>query len=375
MSRPLKVLFLTWDFPPAKGGIQIWMFELAKRLPDASVTVLAPAMPGSAAFDASSGLDVRRLRSSSVGQFAWLVHLVWATVSRSVLDRPDLVVCGHVIAGPAALLAKKLLGIRYVVFTHAFEIRRRRRRRLVTRILRGAALVIANSRFTRDSVLSHGVPAERIRIVYPGTDTATGDAAATSDGYDAQAPVILSVSRLVDLYKGHDTVIRALPLIRAKCPGATYVVVGGGPLREFLERLADSLGVRQAVRFEGEVSDTKLAELYRRCDVFVQLSREARSGGGAEGFGIVCLEAGLAGKPIVAGRSGGLPDAIDDGHTGLLVDPMDAASVTDAIVSLLRDPDARGRMGSEGRARVVRDFSIEQMCERSRALFGEAARA
>ncbi|HVZ19661.1 MAG TPA: glycosyltransferase family 4 protein [Vicinamibacterales bacterium] len=374
--QPLRVLFLTWDYPPSKGGIQIWMFELARGLPDARVTVLAPDAAGAAAFDARAGVHVRRLSGASVSQFVWLVQLVWATLLESLIRRPDLIVCGHVVTGPAALVARKLLGVRYTVFTHAFEIRRQRHRRLVTAVLRSASLVMANSRFTRESVRSHGVPPERIRIVYPGAEeraeTAVGTIIAERR---ADGPVMLSVSRLVDLYKGHDTVIRALPLIRAKCPGASYVVVGGGRLREFLERLADSLGVRHAVRFEGEVTDARLAELYRACDVFVQLSREARTGGGAEGFGIVCLEASLAGKPVVAGRSGGLPDAVDDGSTGVLVDPMDLGAVADAVVTILQDRPAAERMGRDGRARVLREFTWEHMVQAARELFAEAARA
>ena len=370
--RPLKVLFLTWDFPPARGGIQVWMFELARRLPDADVTVLAPIAAGARRFDATSGLKVRRLQGASFGQFPWLLQLVIVTLFRALVNRPDLIVCGHVIAGPAALLAKTLLGVPFVVFTHAFEIRRRRRRWLVTQILRSAAVVIANSEFTRDSVLTHGVAPEKIRIVYPGTDVTAVDVA-DEPAVGEHAPTILSVSRLVDLYKGCDTVIRALPLIRAKCPGAIYVVVGSGSLREFLERLAASLGVQDAVRFEGEVTEGRLSQLYASCDVFVQLSREARTGGGAEGFGIVCLEAGRAGKPVVAGRSGGLRDAIADGASGLLVDPMDIGAVSDAVVALLLDPERRAAMGAFARARVVGNFSLEHMAGTARAVFGEAA--
>jgi phosphatidylinositol alpha-1,6-mannosyltransferase len=351
------------------------MYELARRLPDADVLVLAPAVPGAAAFDATSGVRVVRLRGARISQFVWLLQLAAATLFRSLVFRPDVIVCGHVVTGPAALLAKSLFNVPYVVFTHAFEIRRRRLRRPVTQVLRRASLVVANSRFTRDSVLQHGVPQERVRVVHPGAtvvEEAVADAAGARHE-DRDGPTILAASRLVDLYKGHDTMIRALPLIRSKCPGAKYVVVGGGPLREYLERLADSLGVREAVTFEGEVSDERLAALYRSCDVFVQLSREARSGGGAEGFGIVCLEASAAGRPVVAGRSGGLPDALSEGVTGLLVNPIDIGEVAEAIVMLLRDRALSDSLGREGRARVLREFTWDHMARAARTLFAEAA--
>jgi phosphatidyl-myo-inositol dimannoside synthase len=162
-------------------------------------------------------------------------------------------------------------------------------------------------------------------------------------------------------------------LIRSKCPGTRYSVVGGGPLREYLARLAESLDVRQAVTFEGEVSSDRLRRLYQSCDVFVQLSREARTGGGAEGFGIVCLEASAAGKPVVAGRSGGLPDALVDGVTGVLVDPMNIGEVTEAIVGLLRDRERANCLGQAGQSRVRQHFSWEHMAHSARQLFAEAA--
>jgi phosphatidylinositol alpha-1,6-mannosyltransferase len=350
------------------------MYQLARRLPNADIVVLAPASPGDAAFDNLAGLQVRRLASARVGQRLWLAELVAATIARCCIDRPDLIVCGHVVTAPAALAARKLLGVPYAVFTYAFEIRRRRHRRLVTRVLKSAAVVLTDSHFTRESVYSHGVPLHRVRILYPGADVdgSAGEPVPEESRRD-RSPILLSVSRLVDLYKGHDTVIRALPLIHAKCAETRYVIVGGGPLREYLERLARSLGVDRYVVFTGEVDDARLAELYRSCDLFIQLSREARTGGGAEGFGIACLEASAAGKAVIAGRSGGLPDAVSDGVSGVLVDPTDLGGVAEAIISLLRDRSMRERLGRDGRARVLREFTWDHMAQQARTVFAEAA--
>lgn len=372
---PIKVLLLTWDYPPVRGGIQTWMFELARRLPDAQVTILAPAMPGDQSFDAGVGVSVRRLWSARIGQVAWLLHLTVVTFVGCLLRRSDLIVCSHVVTAPAALVTRWVLRIPYVVFTHAYEIRRRRKRRLVGLVLRGAALVLANSRFTEVSVFKYGVSPERVRILRPGVDADRFTPVPKTDGGTVMRTLrtLLSVSRLNERYKGHDTVIRALPIIKAKCPDVRYVVAGDGPLRNYLVKLAVSLGVEHDVEFLGEVSDAALPDLYRSCDVFVQISRESLSGGGAEGFGIVCLEAAASGKPVVAGRSGGLPDAVCDGVTGILVDPNDLSEVASAIVSVLLDPELAQRLGQQGRDRVLEGFTWDRMAEEARRLFAEAA--
>ena len=372
----MKILLLTWDFPPARGGIQTWMLELARRLPDARVHVLAPAQRGDRKFDRTSGVRVSRLASARLGLWAWLAALCIRTFWYCLVDRPDLVVCGHVVTAPAGLLARRLLGIRYAVFTYGYEVRRRRWKRLLGALLRGASAVAACSRFTRDAVLALGVSPERVRILYPGVETRrflpdTGHR--TPDTQDGNgAPTLLSVARLAELYKGHDTLIRVLPLVRARCPGTRLRVAGDGPLREYLHRIAKSVGVDDAVEFLGEVADDSLPELYRTSDAFVLMSRESPSKGGAEGFGIVCLEAAACEKPVVAGRSGGLVDAVEDGVTGILVDPEDPAAVAEALIAVLSDSALAERMGQAGRERVLARFTWEKVIGDARRVFEEA---
>jgi phosphatidyl-myo-inositol dimannoside synthase len=370
----VNVLLLTWDYPPAHGGIQIWMYELARSLPDARVTVFARAATGDTEFDAAAPVRVQRLRSAARGPVPWVFRLCAATLRACIADRPNLIVCGHVLAAPAALLARRVFGVPYVVFAYGYEIRRRRRLRIVSRLLRGSDMVIACSHFTRSAVLGHGVAPERVRVLYPGVDperfhpAASGDAARPN--HDART--MLSVARLTELYKGHDTAIRALPLIKAKCPDARYVIAGDGPLRDYLHRLARSVGVERDVVFLGEVPDQTLSDLYRSSSVLVLLSRESASEGGAEGFGIVSLEAAGCGKPVVAGRSGGLVDSVSDGETGILVDALDTGAAAEAIVSVLQDPALARRLGEAGRRRVLERFTWDAMAAEARRLFGEA---
>jgi phosphatidylinositol alpha-1,6-mannosyltransferase len=135
--------------------------------------------------------------------------------------------------------------------------------------------------------------------------------------------------------------------------------------------------VRDAVTFVGDVSDEEVAAWYERCDVFVLASRESAASGGAEGYGIVFVEANLHGKPVIGGRSGGVPDAVRDGATGLLVNPLDAGEIADAVIRLMQDPALARRLGAEGRRRALEELSwpryVEQFDRVLRGLVGGVA--
>jgi phosphatidylinositol alpha-1,6-mannosyltransferase len=365
----MKVLLLTWDFPPGRGGIQTWMLAISQRLPDAEVRVIAPAVPGDGPFDAVAGSRMTRLGSARLGRVPWLLQLCATTLLQCLTRRPDVIVCGHWIAAPAAFLARRLLGVPYVVFAYGHEVRRERVRRPQRFLLRNAALVVACSRFTRSAVLDLGVRPERARVLYPGVDARRF---APADGIDpVRAKTILTVSRLGDLYKGHDIAIRALPFVKVKCPDVCYRIAGDGPLRNHLSRVAQSVGVESHIEFLGEVPNESLPGLYRSCDLFVLLSRESPQDGGAEGFGIVFLEAAACAKPVVAGRSGGIVDAVQDGVTGILVDPEDVGAVADAIISVLLDPSLAKRLGEAGREMVLGRFTWDHVVGEARSLFAE----
>ena len=160
-----------------------------------------------------------------------------------------------------------------------------------------------------------------------------------------------------------DTVIRALPTILKAQSGVQYVVVGDGGLRDKLASLAIETGVAENVTFAGEISDVELAELYRRCDVFVLPSRGQGPSGleGGEGFGRVYVEAALAGKPVVGSLCGGAAEAVVHGKTGFLVDPNSAGEVARAVLDILQDRELAGRLGSAGRKWALENFSEEAL--------------
>jgi phosphatidyl-myo-inositol dimannoside synthase len=366
----MRLLLLTIDFPPARGGVQGLLARLAAGLAPAwRVTVITPAAPGADVWDRGRSYRIVRSRPAS-GRLA-AIGLQALALVETLRRRPHVIVCGHVLLAPVCRLASAILGVPYVAMAYAYEVRAPRMRWIARMALRGARRVVVPSEFGRRAVEAHGVVPARITVARPGAaldaDGALANGAAADD-----APVLLSVGRLVDAYKGHDMVIRAMPLILARAPTARYVVVGDGPRRAYLERLAASLAVAGAVRFVGEIPDDQVGAWYRRCDVFVLAARED-AGGGAEGYGIVLVEAGLRGKPVVGGRAGGVVDAVLDGETGLLVDPLDPGDIADAVTRLLTERDVAGRLGQAGRRRAVQELTWPRYTEQVARVLSEAA--
>ena len=193
-----------------------------------------------------------------------------------------------------------------------------------------------------------GVDAERFR---PDLD---GSPIRARYGLEGKR-VLLSVGRLVER-KGVDTVFKALPTVLERCPEARYLVVGEGPYRAFLERLAADLDLGGKVVFAGHVAQDDLPLVYAAADVFVMASRVIEANAEVEGFGLVFLEANACGKPVVGGRSGGVVDAVANGETGLLADPLNPEDVARALSALLCDPAYARRLGENGRRRVEREF-------------------
>ncbi|MBO0866973.1 MAG: glycosyltransferase family 4 protein, partial [Micromonosporaceae bacterium] len=183
----------------------------------------------------------------------------------------------------------------------------------------------------------------------------------------ADRPVVVCVSRLVPR-KGQDTLIRALAAVLRRVPDAALLVVGGGPYRDRLHRLAQQVGVAESVRFTGPVPWNELPAHYAAGDVYAMPCRTRVGGLDVEGFGIVYLEASASGLPVVAGDSGGAPDAVRDGQTGYIVDGRDPAAVAGRVAALLADRDLARRLGAAGRAWVERHWRWETQAERMRAL-------
>lgn len=336
MSGGPRVLLLTPDYPPARGGIQYLLHGIVRHATRVRLRVVTL---GDGAGTVAEDEGVRTRRVPSRGPRAGAVALLnAAALAEARAWRPDVVLSGHIVMAAAA----RLTAAPFVQYLYATEMAHRPR--LTSFAVRHAAAAIVLGAHGRSLALAAGAEAQRVHPIPPGIDLPDRPATTPRE----RAPLIVSVARLEDRYKGFDVLVRALPLIRSRVPDATMTFVGDGPLRSSLEALARAGGCGEALRCAGAVSDAERDALLSAATVFAMPSRlPARSGG--EGFGIVYLEAGAHGTPVVAGNVGGALDAVVDGQTGVLVDPEDHVALADAICGLLLDRERATRLGDGGR--------------------------
>ena len=358
----VRALVLTPDFPPAPGGIQLLAHRLVSRLEGVSCRVLTLEGSDTATWDATQELDVRRV-SVALDRRLGIVRLNAAALAEARRWRPDVVIAMHIVNAPGAAAVRRATGAPVVTYVYAAEVPASRR--LARFALRSSDRIVAISRYTAELATSNGAEAARVRIIPPGVDWRD-----RLERTRFATPTVVTVARLEDRYKGHDVMTRAMPLIRSRVPTAQWVVIGEGPLRHDIQRLAASHGIGDAIRLLGPVSDEERDRWLDRAHVFAMPSRVPANGGAGEGFGIVYLEAGVHGLPVVAGNVGGALDAVVDGTTGLLVDPTDHVQVADAISRLLLDRNEAARMGEAGKEHA-RNFAWPEIAGRVQEVIAE----
>ncbi|HMD52318.1 MAG TPA: glycosyltransferase family 4 protein [Solirubrobacteraceae bacterium] len=352
-ARP-RLLVLTPDFPPAHGGIQVQMHRLATGIEGFRTRVLTLGTNGAERFDATTDLETVRVAARGHGQ-ARIAALNAAAVSQALRFRPEVILSGHIVTSPAAAVARRMVGARVVQYFYAKEIGARPR--LAAFAAGQAHMSIPISAYTAELIAATGVSPQTTKIP-PGVDLPVD-----ASPLPAERPTVLTIARLEDRYKGHDVLLEALASMRERVPDVQWVVIGDGPLRGELEALAVARGVAESVSFLGAVDDQERNRWLRRCQVFTMPSRLPGAGRAGEGFGIVYLEAGAYGKPVVAGNVAGALDAVADGVSGLLVDPADPRALADAITRLLLDAPLAARLGAAGAERA-REFAWPRVAER-----------
>ncbi|WP_336216910.1 glycosyltransferase family 4 protein [Nonomuraea sp. LPB2021202275-12-8] len=364
-----RVVFVTNDFPPRPGGIQSFVHGLALRTPGAAV--YAPAWPGCAEFDRRQPYPIVR----HPGRLMLPTPAVARRAARLVAEHgAGTVVFGA--AAPLGLLAPRLRAAgarRVVMLTHGHEASWASApifRSVLRRIGEHADVVTYLGEYTR-ARLAAAIGADKLVRLAPGVDielfnppaTRTGLPGLERDGL-AGRPVVVCVSRLVPR-KGQDQLIRAWPEVLRAVPDAVLLLVGGGPHRRELEKLAAG---RPSIVFTGTVPAADLPGYYAAADVFAMPCRTRWGGVDVEGLGIVFLEASATGLPVVAGASGGAPEAVRHRETGLVVDGERAEEVAAALIELLENPDQARKLGEAGRDWIAREWSWDQVAARFHTL-------
>ncbi len=372
-GRMLRLLMITELFLPTKGGTAVSFDDDFRRLGGKSVHIVTAAVPGDAEFDREHPNTVHRL---ALERSPWLrpeslfmyTRLLRKSLLLVIANPFAAVLAGRALPeGIVAWAVGRLRGYKVLIYAHGEELTgwgRGRKFQAMCFALRHADHVLANSDFTRDTLISLiGVQPQRIVTTYPTVDVERYQPGLPFDdllsgiGLTAGQRLVLSVGRL-QRRKGFDQVIRALPGLIGRGLDVHYAVVGIGDDWDYLGSLARELGVSERLHLLGHVEPADLPRWYNACDLFIMPNRDIN--GDTEGFGLVFLEANACAKPVIAGLAGGTGSAVENGINGLRVDGERVEAVEESIACLLLDPEMARRMGHTGRQRTVTRFTSDQ---------------
>ena len=365
-----KILVITNDFGPRTGGIETFVMGLLERIVDHKVVVFTSQQGDTSEYDQQwfkkFGVQVIRDRSKIL-----LPSLRVAKRAKEIAQMHNIEVVVFGAAAPLALMAPKLrkAGIKKIIaLTHGHEVWWARIfpfNLAMKRIGNSVDHLTYLGEFTRQAIsrsLSQKSIDSMVKIA-PGIDTfhfspqADATQRRTELGLESKK-IIISVGRLVHR-KGQDKLIQAFPTIVREIPNAHLLIVGEGPYRAHLEKLVEKLSLKANVTFVGRIFYNDLPSYLSASDVFVMPSRSRFFGLEVEGLGIVYLEASACAIPVVAGVSGGAPDAVQEGITGLCVDGTNIGQIAEAVIHICSDSKRATKMGLAGRNWVIEQWQWE----------------
>ncbi len=366
----MNILVVTDNFPPVVGGVAVVGEMICRGLPPGDVCVLGPAWPGAEKLDAGLPYRVIRVRCRSarpagIGRkIETLLGLLrMKSALKKILSREKFDVAYFTSIWPVGLLSPlaQRHGCATIIHVHGQEIVRPMagflgRKRAES--LQGADRIVANSRWTKGQVLAHGVRQDNVTVIHPNIELEKFEKPVDVRAFKnreglAGKRILLIVAHLLP-NKGFDRIIRLLPGVLAEFPETVYVIVGEGPYREPLERLAADVGVADSVQFVG---NRNVLEFFHACEVYVMTTLYDLGKLHLESFGITFLEANACKKPVIGSNIGGIPESVEDGVSGLLVDPEDSDAIAGVIERLLGDPKLCKQLGEQGFERVKEEFN------------------
>jgi phosphatidyl-myo-inositol dimannoside synthase len=364
----MRVLLPLLDFPPTRGGIQTMMREFVTRT-SFDVRVIAPADPGFETVDAALPVPVVRVRGLGSSRRGYVPSIGLRTLKEAKSWKPNVTFAGHVMTAPAGVRLRARQGIPLAIATYAVELLRPRIRGVARRVLPKADRVLAVSGFTRDDAVALGASPGRTEVIAVGAPDAQPADPKRIEAFRSRfglgdAPVLLTVARLED-HKGIDLVMDAMSDLP---PDVRYVVVGSGSAGERLKQRANGRTI-----FTGPLDDADLAAAYNTASAFALASRN-KAAGGVEGCPVALLEAAAYGLPILAGRTGGIEDAVMHGETGILVDPENSAELREGLKVVVTDRNVATRLAHNAEALAKTQRSWGSVVERIERLLEAAVR-
>ena len=375
-----KILCITNDFGPRTGGIETFVMGLIERAPKGSMIVYTSSQGDTTSYDQGwlqdLGVEVIRDRSKILLPTPRVIRSVKKVIARDSIKQ---VFFGA--AAPLGVMAHTLRkkGVMNVVaLTHGHEVWWAKLwpfSRAISFIGNNVDHLTYLGDFTKSEIAKALSPKAKTRLIKiaPGIDTDHFAPDSTSgqlrkDLGLVDKKVIVSVGRLVHR-KGQDILIQSLPTILEKHPTAHILMVGEGPYRKDLTKLVEKLKLSEAVTFIGRIQYKDLPRYICAGDIFAMPSRSRLAGLEVEGLGIVYLEASSCALPVIAGRSGGAPDAVDEGVTGYSVDGTSPTEVSQAIIKLFDDPISAKAMGAAGRRWIIEKWRWEIWAKEFNSLF------
>lgn len=363
-----SIIIMSGEYPPGPGGMGVHAHHLARGLhaQGMEVIVFCATVHCTAAqaqvFDATLPFRVYRYGADAKSWLS-LRARAWQFQRLCRLHQAGCLISSGRRASWVVSRVAQALNLPYLAIGHGSEFMEKRPRRLdrTCRAFAAATCVMTHSRFSADLITRAGMGREKIRVIHPGVDLghpfpeqAIVTARKKELGLEGKR-IVLTVGR-VSPRKAQDVVIRAMIPVLKRQPEACYLVVGIPAYGDHCLALARELGLAEKVLFVGEVSPQDLPLYYKLCDLCILNSR-MDTNGNCEGFGMVLVEAGLAGKPVIGTKHCGIEDAIDNEVTGLLVEPDSPQETAGAILRILDNPALARRLGEAGRNRAQDYFT------------------
>lgn len=399
----LNTIIISQNFPPIEGGIQTYMFELAKNWDMGEVKVICELV-GNEFSDYS--FEVRRIKNiktrypvciyrlfkilfkTSKLSVTKIITFIYLIINRTILtktinlmkehdkivkkNKKYIIQCSKPLyIGAIGLLFKAIYNIDYIVYIHGTELNTYsdnwRINILYKYIMRNAKLVVSNSNYTKALAIEKGAVRKNIIVRNLGANINdffpidSRDKICEQFKIDKKSTILLTISHLVER-KGHLLILEAMKNLILKNYSLHYLIIGQGEFGKNIQREIQKLDLNDYVTLVGFTPSNSLNYFMNACDIYVMPNRQV--GPDFEGFGIAFLEANACKKPVIGGRSGGVSDAILDGETGFLVDPYNISEITKKIESLIVDAELAQRLGENGYNRVIKTNNWKDVCKK-----------